>query len=164
MLRVDDDETWNRIDGSHYDLDGNPCSMRTWCDGRQAMRAGDPRGRIGSTSLRWERGQYLWISTVWLGLNHQWGSGPPLIYETMVFGPEDWSDLDCERYSSRLEAEAGHVIAIAGVTRRLLAAGHTVIRHEGQPCRRRANAKNRAWVRKELPALLEAIDVESRGD
>lgn len=25
------------------------------------------------------------ISTVWLGLNHAYGDGPPLIYETMVF-------------------------------------------------------------------------------
>ena len=26
------------------------------------------------------------MSSVWLGLNHNWGHGPPLIWETMIFG------------------------------------------------------------------------------
>ena len=26
------------------------------------------------------------VSTVFLGLNHQYGGGPPLIFETMIFG------------------------------------------------------------------------------
>ena len=46
------------------------------------------------------------ISTVFLGLNHQWGDGPPLLFETMVFGGD--LDGDCERYSAWQEAEAGH--------------------------------------------------------
>ena len=29
------------------------------------------------------------LSTVWLGLDHQWGDGPPLIFETMLFAPAD---------------------------------------------------------------------------
>jgi hypothetical protein len=50
-----------------------------------------------------------WVSTIWLGLNHQFGSGPPLIFETMVF-PKcgEWSELDCDRYSTLKEARAGH--------------------------------------------------------
>lgn len=28
------------------------------------------------------------VSTVWLGHNHQFGDGPPLIFETMIFGGE----------------------------------------------------------------------------
>ena len=49
------------------------------------------------------------VSTVWLGLNHRFGLGEPLIFETMVF-PEkgDFSDLDMERYSTLKEAKAGH--------------------------------------------------------
>jgi hypothetical protein len=158
--KVDDDEIWNRIDGLHYDLDGKACSLRTWSTCMEAKRREDPRARIGSTTLRWERRQYLWISTVWLGLDHNWWGGPPLIYETMIFGPGDWSDMDCERYSSRIEAEAGHNIAVAGVTRRLVDAGHTVIQHEGEPDRTRANAASRAKVRemrKLMPSLEEAL-------
>lgn len=30
-----------------------------------------------------------WVSTVFLGLDHQWGDGPPLLYETMVFENEE---------------------------------------------------------------------------
>jgi hypothetical protein len=55
------------------------------------------------------------VSTVFLGLNHQWGDGPPLVFETMIFGGEH--DQYQERYSTWDEAEAGHRKAceLAGV-------------------------------------------------
>ncbi len=40
-----------------------------------------------------------WISTLWLGINHNYGDGPPLIFETMVFGGEH--DEEMMRYASR---------------------------------------------------------------
>lgn len=46
------------------------------------------------------------ISTVFLGLDHRFGDGPPLLFETMVFGGE--LDQEQERYSTWDEAEAGH--------------------------------------------------------
>jgi hypothetical protein len=47
------------------------------------------------------------VSTVFLGLDHRFGDdGPPLIFETMVFG--GIHDQDMERYSTWEEAEAGH--------------------------------------------------------
>jgi hypothetical protein len=51
-----------------------------------------------------------WVSTVWLGLDYSHdNSGLPLIFETMVFPKKgDWSDLDCERYSTEEEAIKGH--------------------------------------------------------
>jgi len=50
------------------------------------------------------------VSTVFLGLDHQFGNGPPLLWETMIFnGPRDgW----CQRYSSLVEAVAGHDEAV----------------------------------------------------
>lgn len=49
------------------------------------------------------------VSTVWLGLNHRYGEGPPLIFETMVFGNAGWSlEVDSERYATLEEAKAGH--------------------------------------------------------
>lgn len=51
------------------------------------------------------------VSTVFLGINHQWGSGPPLLFETMVF--EDGGDYSGEyqwRYSTWEEAERCHNI------------------------------------------------------
>ena len=54
-----------------------------------------------------------WVSTVWLGLDQRLGfeveSDKPIIFETMVFPKKgDFSDLDCERYSTEEEAIAGH--------------------------------------------------------
>lgn len=46
------------------------------------------------------------VSTVFLGLDHQWGIGPPLLFETMVF--LDGEPAGRERCSTWLEAEAQH--------------------------------------------------------
>ena len=52
------------------------------------------------------------VSTVWLGLDHSFGDGPPLIYETMVFPPHSYDDLKCDRYPSRKAATIGHTTAV----------------------------------------------------
>mgnify|MGYP001603657131 CR=1 FL=1 len=50
-----------------------------------------------------------WISTVWIGLNHNDGDGPPLIFESMVFPKKgEYGELDCERYATEAEATIGH--------------------------------------------------------
>ena len=46
------------------------------------------------------------VNTVFLGLDHQWGNGPPLLFETMVFGGE--LDQNTDRYSTWEEAIEGH--------------------------------------------------------
>jgi hypothetical protein len=52
------------------------------------------------------------VSTVFLGLDHKFGSdGPPLIFETMIFGGEH--DGYQERYSTWEQAEEGHKRALA---------------------------------------------------
>jgi len=49
------------------------------------------------------------VSTVWLGLNHQFVlDGPPLIFETMVF-PQEAADDYCARYSTENDAILGHM-------------------------------------------------------
>lgn len=53
----------------------------------------------------------LFVSTVFLGIDHRWGPGPPLVFETMVLGP-DSSDELCWRYSTWDEAMAGHQTAL----------------------------------------------------
>ncbi len=51
------------------------------------------------------------ISTVFLGLDHRFGAaGPPLLFETMIFGgPEDQYT---DRYATWAEAEVGHRKAV----------------------------------------------------
>ena len=46
------------------------------------------------------------ISTVFLGLDHNWGDGPPLLFETLVFGGS--MDGEMERYPSWTDAVMGH--------------------------------------------------------
>lgn len=53
------------------------------------------------------------ISTVFLGLDHNFGTGAPLLFETMVFGklPDgrvDYSEKAVDRYTTYDEALAGH--------------------------------------------------------
>lgn len=50
------------------------------------------------------------ISTVFLGIDHRFGDGPPLLYETMIFGGAH-EGHQC-RYSTRDEALLGHSEAV----------------------------------------------------
>jgi hypothetical protein len=60
---------------------------------------------------------HLWVSTVFLSIDHQFGMGPPVLWETMIFNNRTGeSDLYCERYTSREEAERRHV-EIVGLLR-----------------------------------------------
>jgi len=60
------------------------------------------------------------ISTVFLGLDHQWGQGPPILFETMIFiegcAGDHHSFLDYQtRTSTWLEAERDHARAVAAI-------------------------------------------------
>ena len=48
------------------------------------------------------------ISTVFLGIDHNWGDGKPLLFETMVFDDSE----DCERCSTWEEAVEQHARAV----------------------------------------------------
>lgn len=50
------------------------------------------------------------VSTVFLGLDHSFGSGPPLLFETMIFGGEH--DQYTDRYETWGQAAAGHGKAV----------------------------------------------------
>jgi hypothetical protein len=87
---------------SYYDRAGNPITSAEW-----ARRLANEQ-RVAETEV-----PGLWISTVWLGLDHSFGGGRPLIFETMVFPAKgsdvtSWGELDSDRYSTEAEALAGH--------------------------------------------------------
>jgi hypothetical protein len=96
----------------YYDKDGEPITdLMEW--GR--LFEDKQYKFVGSASIRSEQGTTFRVSTVWMGMNHQYHpAGPPLIFETMVFideaGAEDvnWLDTYCDRYSTEAEAQAGH--------------------------------------------------------
>lgn len=53
------------------------------------------------------------VSTVFLGINHNWGSGPPILWETMIFGGKWDKEEYQERYHTKEEALEGHTMALA---------------------------------------------------
>lgn len=52
----------------------------------------------------------LQVSTVFLAIDHQFDQGPPILFETMVFGGDD--DMQT-RYHTWEEAERGHEAIVA---------------------------------------------------
>lgn len=46
------------------------------------------------------------VSTVFLGLDHNWGDGAPILFETLVFGGP--LDGEMDRYTQWEVAEKGH--------------------------------------------------------
>lgn len=115
-----DNEVIGRSRPRYYNRKGEPIPML------EAARLSEAREYkiIEQTSL--DNG--LWVSTVWLPLDHRHGAGRPLIFETMVFdhriGFKTKLELpgrdpvvfdsglspeyDCARYATEEEAVAGH--------------------------------------------------------
>jgi len=61
---------------------------------------------------RWQRpdGKEVFVSTVFLGLDHAWGHREPVLWETMTF--IDGEDVAQYRYSSLRAAIVGHNRAV----------------------------------------------------
>lgn len=62
---------------------------------------------LSKRRVAFTKGFNIFVSTVFLGLDHSFGDGPPLLFETMVCRNKvDWGE--CWRYTTWEEAEAGH--------------------------------------------------------
>ena len=85
------------------------------------------RRRPGShlVATFYRAGTRLRISTVYLGLDHGWGMGPPFIWETMVFhggGPGQCGNgNECWRYATRAAARSGHFGIVTAIRQEQLA-------------------------------------------
>jgi hypothetical protein len=62
--------------------------------------------RTGERFIRQEYVGEAWVSTVFLTNDHSFGLGPPVLWETMIFGGED--DQSMWRYTSEQAAIEGH--------------------------------------------------------
>lgn len=87
------------ISDKYIEVDGVPVAVEDTLDWARWFEKANRRVAFTKTN----NGD---VSTVFLGLNHAWGGGPPLIYETMVFGGDQNEEID--RYSTREQALAGH--------------------------------------------------------
>ena len=86
-----------------YDFDGNEITNEEFSKLRKE------KGRIGDETLI----DGIRISTVYLGVDHGWVNEKPIIFETMVFMKDSYDDMQCERYVTLEEAEAGHKKIVA---------------------------------------------------
>lgn len=91
----------------YYILDGDKpvkVGLRQWA---KWFESADFRRIVKQTSCVVPGEDEAFVSTVFLGIDHNFfGDGPPLVFETMVFGGKH--DQAQERYSTWNEAEAGH--------------------------------------------------------
>ena len=101
---------------THYDRQGNALTFEEFLHKAktQTKAERDAEHRVAADVLP----NGYWVSTVHLGLDHSFGQGPPLIFETMVFPCDadghvtSWSEEDCDRYSTEAGALAGHAAMV----------------------------------------------------
>jgi hypothetical protein len=104
--------------GVYFDLDAQPISFEEWAllvhhkhDARRFSLGGESTPEEDPTRIGSFHVGEAWISTVWVGIDMHLGPGPPLIFETMIFGgPRDQEQW---RYATRAEALAGHRAVVA---------------------------------------------------
>ena len=87
------------------DESGNPVlepDILKWAKWFESTFDGEYVRRVAITDI----GEEVSIITSFLALDHQWGDGSPLLYETMVFGGKLNGEQD--RYSTKEEAVSGH--------------------------------------------------------
>jgi hypothetical protein len=89
-----------------YDRDGQVIPDDWYAHPKTAQGHWATDSRVARTEV----GEYT-VSTVWLyGIDHNFRSDRPVIFETMVFGPR-W-DNELDRYSTEEEAMRGHLAVL----------------------------------------------------
>ncbi len=98
-----------------YDRAGKVITLEEWVAlvdrVVEDLRAGVPDAERYKVVGRTEVADSL-VSTVWLGTDYNAADdGPPIIFETMIFGGP--LDQMTWRYATEAQAKAGHVAAVA---------------------------------------------------
>jgi hypothetical protein len=98
-----------------YNRKGQPVETK---EGLRLFEGNRLERNVGKTDVVDTLGRKWIVSTVFLAIDHSFGSGPPLIFETMVFGvlPSGktcYSERFCDRYPTEKDAARGHAIAVA---------------------------------------------------
>lgn len=95
-----------------YDREGNPISLEEYL----RLFSDASYQRVEATMVG-----TAFVSTVWLGVDHQYGDGPPLIFETAVFDAThpSWQEEYLDRYATEDDARAGHARVVEALTLRV---------------------------------------------
>lgn len=107
-----------------YGLDGQPIDIYAAED----LLKNEAARRIAHTAVTTDQGR-ITVSTIFLVLDHRFtGDGPPVLWETMIFGGPD--DCFTRRYCFADDARAGHQEVLAWLRGILDAEGTRVITEE----------------------------------
>ncbi|MGN6651025.1 hypothetical protein [Trinickia sp.] len=87
---------------TYYLRDGTPTDVETW----RALQGDAGYAQIEKTTLPNGR----WISTIWLGVQHQSvpSPGTPELFETVVFDVDSQQPLASVRHATEADARAAH--------------------------------------------------------
>lgn len=85
----------------YYDKYGKPLTLMQWAELFEDFKY----KRINFTQLWWG-GK---VSTVWLGLDHNFSGGQPIIFETMTANIRGRYGFDEARYPGLADARNGHI-------------------------------------------------------
>lgn len=83
-----------------------PDTHEGWERYMQFRQAGDKVLRVAATTIG-----SGWVSTVFLGIDHSFTGGPPVLWETMVFNIPGFEN-ECVRYTSHADAVEGHAAMV----------------------------------------------------
>ena len=95
---------WYILDNNHKPVTSTGIESSKW------MEENPKRKTVGYDKLKDINGDDVRVSTVFLGLDHSWNGGKPILWETMIFNGEH--DDYQERYTSHEDAVEGHKRAL----------------------------------------------------
>jgi hypothetical protein len=95
---------------SWYILEGDQTRQVSMAESAQWLETHRAEKRIDLTEVG-----DVEVSTVFLGLDHGWDDGPPVLFETMTFGGGQDTNEWQWRYTTRAAAQAGHDAIVAAL-------------------------------------------------
>lgn len=98
-------------DKPYFDMEGNPITLEKWVElfnDDFARRIGSDEETVMTINWKWfaYKSEQVFVSTVFTGINMNYHDGPPLTFETMIFGGKH--DQYQERYATAAQAIEGH--------------------------------------------------------
>jgi hypothetical protein len=108
LRKTEGESVVNHLNNYVLDENGQPVLEPDIMRWGQWFEKSWPARQVASTEIGDAR-----VSTVFLGFNHNWHEGPPILFETMIFGGEH--DQFQRRYFFREEALAAHDQIVAAL-------------------------------------------------
>jgi hypothetical protein len=109
---------WYVLDDNHEPVESD---IDTWSEWRKNAPGAM---RVCHSYYSYGNEQFIWVASDFLGLDHQWGEGPPLLFETMIFEYPP-HDNKCWRCSTWAESQKQHARACLEVESWLIEQGYT---------------------------------------